>query len=196
MQACSQLLQLRALVCFPLRWIFCLQPQTFKELKLPFCSVRKRYRKQNFLKAFHVGISLLYLLPLQANITLLLSCFFVLVCWPEHWCAFCDAWQTREHLMMTRITEQKIYCSSFEILASFRGTKRFSLFTAPSLQCRCRDGNPRGWSWVRLGGEVNCSWRKFESSILSKFCLSSPQFFFPPPPIHLWRTPILCWWVR
>lgn len=59
--------------------------------------------------------------------------------------------------MMTKITEQKIYCLSFEILASFRGTKRFSLFTAPFLQCRCRDGNPHGWSWVRLGGEVTCS---------------------------------------
>lgn len=136
--------------------MFCFQPWAFKELKFPFCTVRKWYKNQNFLEAFGVWVSLLSVLNLlfPVHINLLLSCFFVLVCWPEHWHAFCDAWQTRSHL----IREQKIYHSSPEIVASYRGTKRFFWFTVSSWQSYWENGTACGWRWVRPGVEVKCSW--------------------------------------
>lgn len=119
--------------------------------------------------------------------SLLLSCFLVLVRWPEHCHAFCDAWLNKSHLMMAKIREQKIFHSSLEVVVAFKGTKSLFWFTLPSWQSLGRVGSHMAgagwgqeWKWAVVG-EVQ---EPFIFYFFSKSCQSSPgfsflSFFFP-----------------
>lgn len=115
--------------------------------------------------------------------SLLLSCFLVLVHWPEHCHAFCDAWLNKSHLMMAKIREQKIFHSSLEVVVAFKGTKSLFWFTLPSWQSLGRVGSHMAgagwgqeWKWA-VAGEVQEPFIFYFFPNLAKAALVFLSFF-------------------